>query len=172
MSSNVVKDGIPREIERKYLIERPSAELLASLPEADSSEITQTYLLPDGSGSSRRVRKRGTDEGGYRYYYTEKTDVSFGERIEIEREITEAEHAALLLEADPRHRTIEKTRVCFVYDGQLFELDIYAFSDSFTTLEIELDDINTPVRLPDFLNVTADVTGDKRYTNFSLSVIK
>lgn len=161
--------GEPHEIERKYLIKRPSAEELSSLPECSSTHIVQTYLAVRENGARRRVRKRGTDENDRKYYYTEKTDVAFGERIEIEREIDETEYIALLAESDTSRSAIEKTRVCFVYDGQFFELDIYPFSNEFATLEIELDDINTPVRIPDAISVVRDVTGDKRYNNSSLA---
>lgn len=161
--------GEPHEIERKYLIKRPSAEELSALPECSADHIVQTYLVIRENGVRRRVRKRGTEENGWRYYYTEKTDVAFGERMEIEREIDETEYLALLAESDPSRSAIEKTRVCFVYEGQFFELDIYPFSEELATLEIELDDIDTPVRIPDTVSVIRDVTGDKRYNNSSLA---
>jgi CYTH domain-containing protein len=163
------KSSAPKEIERKYLIKRPSADTLASLPEARAEEISQTYLFIKEDGVRRRVRRRGTAENGFRYYYTEKTDVAFGERIEIEREITLDEYRSLLAEADPTRAPIEKTRICFVFDGQLFELDLYPFGGNLATLEIELDDIYADVRIPECLSVVKDVTGDKRYNNSTLA---
>ena len=46
---------MPFEIERKYLIHRPSETLLRSLPQADPTEITQTYLQADESASRMRA---------------------------------------------------------------------------------------------------------------------
>ena len=82
---------MPFEIERKYLIRRPSETLLRSLPQADPTEITQTYLQADGSGMMRRVRKRGSDAKGWQYTYTRKQNAGFGKRIELEDEITALE---------------------------------------------------------------------------------
>ena len=61
---------LPREIERKYLIIRPTDDELRSLPQANRSEIVQVYLTYTTENTSRRVRKRGTSKSGYRYYYT------------------------------------------------------------------------------------------------------
>lgn len=160
---------LPREIERKYLIIRPTDDELRSLPQANRSEIVQVYLTYTTENTSRRVRKRGTSKSGYRYYYTEKTPVSFGEKIEIEREISENEYDTLLKEADPERKPIVKERYCFSYKNQFFELDIYEFSKELATLEIELDDIDAPVELPDFIGIIKDVTNDNRYSNASLA---
>lgn len=160
--------ALPLEIERKYLIACPSEELLASLPEADPTEITQTYLTSNGK-EMRRVRRRGSAEKGWQYTYTRKQTIGFGKHIELEDEIGEEAYARLLQEADPDMHPIEKVRWCFRYEGQLFELDVYAFSRTLATLEIELPDIDAPVTLPPMLDILADVTGRRGYSNYSLS---
>ena len=161
--------SVPMEIERKYLIVRPSSEVLANLPEFDATEITQTYLKQQNKDFGRRIRKRGSSSKGWEYTYTQKKTVGFGERIELEDVITEEQYQELLKDAEPALHTIQKVRYCFHYDGQFFELDVYAFSDTLATLEIELPSIDTPVRLPDFLHIIADVTQKKGYSNFALS---
>lgn len=160
---------LPLEIERKYLIRRPDETLLRSLPDADVTEITQTYLKSDESGMMRRVRKRGSEEKGWQYTYTRKQHAGFGMRIELEDEITEAQYCALLEEAEPSMQTVHKARWCFCWQKQPFELDVYAFSEVLATLEIELPDINTPVTLPPEIDLIADVTGDGRFSNYALS---
>ena len=167
-----MNNNLPREIERKYLILCPTAKELIALPQCEKTEIVQTYLVFNDNNASRRVRKRGTSELGHRYYYTEKTPVSFGEKIEIEREIDETEYQTLLTEKDPGRFPIEKERYCFNYQNQLFELDVYSFSRELATLEIELKDINDPVYLPDFISIIRDVTNDNRYSNASLARTK
>ncbi len=163
-------EKLPKEIERKYLIKPPTAQEIASFPKLDSSEIVQTYLTEGENGMSRRVRKRCREKSGEKFYYTQKSDIGFGERIELEREITQEEYKKLLAEADPKRRPIEKVRHCFEYDGRTFELDIYAFDETFATLEIELNDINEQFNMPDFITVLKDVTGDRRYTNATLAM--
>lgn len=162
-------DNLPKEIERKYLIKLPSENILDSLPESQRTDIVQTYLNSPNERTSRRIRKRGTNAIGYKYYYTEKTPISFGEKIEIEREISEAEYKKLLLQTDPESLPIKKERYCFNYKNQIFELDVYDFSDKYATLEIELENIDKTVFLPDFIDIIADVTDDNRYSNAALS---
>lgn len=162
-------DKMPLEIERKYLIRRPDAATLTALPEVRADEITQTYLTMGDGGFSRRVRKRGTAELGWTYTYTRKRTVGFGERIELEDEISEADYQALLQEAEPTMHTISKVRYVFNYLGQMFELDVYAFSETLATLEIELPSIDTPVTLPEQIEILRDVTGKPGYSNFELA---
>ena len=162
-------DKMPLEIERKYLIRRPDAATLTALPEVRADEITQTYLTMGEDGFSRRVRKRGTAERGWQYTYTRKRTVGFGERIELEDEITEAQYQALLQEAEPSMHTIRKVRYVFRHIGQVFELDVYDFSETTATLEIELPSIDTPVTLPEQIEILRDVTGEPGFSNFSLS---
>lgn len=164
-----MQNELPLEIERKYLIAKPEERFLTALPEASITEITQTYLLPQEEGFGRRIRKRGTPEAGWEYTYTRKKPVGFGERIELEDVISEPEYLAFLEEADPAHHTITKKRCCFVHENQFFELDLYDFSETLATLEIELPSIDTPVQLPPWVELIADVTGNFSYSNSALS---
>ena len=65
---------------------------------------------------------------------------------------------------------IRKTRWCFRYEGQLFELDVFPFWDDRAYLEIELRDESQKVSLPPDLTIIREVTEDPRYTNAALSV--
>lgn len=164
-----MQNDLPLEIERKYLITRPEQAFLEAIPGISMTEITQTYLLPKEEGFGRRVRKRGTPASGWEYTYTRKKPVGFGEKIELEDVVPEAEYSKLLTEADPALHTIRKVRCCFVYEGQFFELDLYDFSEELATLEIELPSIDTPVQLPPWIRLIEDVTGKVEYSNFALS---
>ncbi|MBQ2265336.1 MAG: hypothetical protein II341_08035 [Oscillospiraceae bacterium] len=160
---------MPREIERKYLILYPDLVKLALIPGCRRTQIEQTYLT-DEDGMCRRVRKRGTPQDGWQYTLTKKQHVAFGERIELEEEITPEQYLALLHEAAPDKRTVRKERCVFTFRKQVFELDLYEFSRTLATLEIELEQIDTPVTLPSFVQVLRDVTDDERYSNYALSV--
>lgn len=163
------QSGTPMEIERKYLILRPDRVKLALIPGCEATEIEQTYLTEEGDGFGRRVRRRGNPAAGYRFTLTKKKTVGFGERIELEEEISPEQYHALLQEAAPDKQTVRKTRYCFRFRKQCFELDVYDFSDTLATLEIELPDIDAPVILPSFVEVLKDVTGDEGYSNYALS---
>lgn len=136
--------------------------------EAEGTEIIQTYLSSP-PGTTERVRRRGRD-GVYVCTHTTKTKLSDLRRIEEEKEITEEEYESLLRRADPDCRVIRKTRWCFRYEGQFFELDIFPFWDDRAYLEIELSDESQQVSLPPDLTIIREVTEDPRYTNAALSM--
>ena len=114
------------------------------------------------------MRKRGR-AGDWHYTHTEKLRVSDLRRVENEREIGEAEYCELLRRADPSRQTIAKTRWVLPWRGQLFEIDIFPFWDDRALMEIELTEENQAVELPPQIRVLREVTGDRRYTNSSLS---
>ena len=162
-------EPVPSEIERKYLIKKPTDEQIKSLGCISKTNIIQTYLKHYDDGvAERRVRQRGTKEDGFSFYYTEKTDVSTGVRVENERKISKDEYLDLLSEADTSLHQIVKTRYCFVYEKQYFEMDVYPFSDEYAIVEIELNDINENIKLPP-LDFIKDVTDDQRYKNYELA---
>ena len=158
----------PSEIERKFLIKMPTAEQIAALGCISETNIIQTYLKKGNNVAERRVRQRGSKKNGYSYYYTEKTDVAPGIRIENERKITPEEYLNLLPEADTALHQISKVRHCFVYDRKYFEMDIYPFSSEYAIVEIELNDINEEIKLPP-LDFVQEVTNDIRFRNYELA---
>lgn len=151
------------EIERKFLIKRPTDEQLLGFNCISIDEIVQTYLVSKDK-AERRVRKRGNKSNGYKYYYTEKIDIKDGERQENEKEITIEDYNEYLKEKDNSLHQIIKNRYCFNHDGRLYELDIFNFSDTYAILEIELYNINEKLNLPD-IDIIKEVTNDKRYKN-------
>lgn len=154
------------EIERKFLIKYPGAELLDACESV--SEIEQTYLAGGEADYSERVRKRVSDEACV-YTHTRKKHITDMRRIELEDEIDEAEYNRLLLRSDPARRVVHKKRYCLNFHSQLFEIDIYPFWSDRAIMELELsDDAQTISFLPD-ISIIKEVTDDKRYTNASLA---
>lgn len=164
---SLLGEPLPKEIERRYLIKKPTNEELKKLGCISETNIIQTYLKTDNN-VERRVRQRGTKEDGYSFYYTEKTYANIGERFEKEKRISQREYIEYLAEADTTLHQIFKTRYCFVYDKRYFELDVYPFSDEYAILEIELNDINEDISLPP-LTFVKDVTQNDNYKNHSLA---
>jgi CYTH domain-containing protein len=154
------------EIERKYLIEYPDINLLEKY--ADSkSEIAQTYLKTD-DGFTSRVRKRTTD-GVTKYIFTEKKRITDVKCIENEREIGSEEYEKLLKLSDPERRTVEKMRYCIPFNGRVVEVDVYPFWNDRAIAEVEMEDENEEVVLPDFIKVIRDVTAEKAYKNYAIA---
>lgn len=164
----VIGEPTPMEVERKFLIKKPTNEQIAQLGCISTTQIIQTYLKRGENVAERRIRQRGNQESGFSFYYTEKTDVSDGVRIENERKISQDEYLQYLTEADTNLHQISKTRHCFVYNRQYFEMDIYPFSDAYAILEIELNDINDGIQFPP-LSIVSEVTNDAAYRNYNLA---
>ena len=162
--------GIPEsfEIERKFLIKKPSLQDIESLGYVSKVEIVQTYLIREDPSIERRVRQRGSREDGYTFFYTEKEKKGHATRVEREKKINKEEYISLLSQADVNLHQIRKTRYCFVHNNQYFEMDLYPFSDEYAILEIELNKVDSEVDLPDVV-IIKEVTDDDNYSNASLA---
>lgn len=161
-------EPVPTEIERKFLIKMPTAEQIEALGCVSKANIIQTYLKKGDNVTERRIRQRGDQKNGFTFYYTEKTDISAGVRIEDERKITPEEYLRLLAEADTSLHQISKVRHCFVYNKKYFEMDIYPFCNEYAIVEIELNNINEEFELPP-LDFVKEVTDDANFKNFALA---
>ena len=156
------------EIEKKFIIQYPDEDFLASLEGCTCSEIEQIYLKNSDKGVSERIRRRGSG-GVYKYYYTEKKHITNMRRIENEKTITREEYDRLSRRADPELNVIRKKRYCIPYKNHILEIDVFPFWKSQAYLEIELSDENESYLVPDYIHIIRDVTEDKRFTNRSLS---
>lgn len=157
----------PIEIERKYLIFRPTLKELEKHVSVTVVQIVQTYLK-SADNIERRVRQRGQN-GNFSYYLTEKREISSLKRAEVEKKISEKEYLRYLTKMDPSLSPIVKDRICFAYNGQYFEVDLFPFSPELALMEIELTTENASVDLPDFVKVVKEVTNDPCYRNHYLA---
>ncbi len=160
-------EPVPLEIERKYLIQMPSLKILSKYTTITVVDIVQMYLKAS-NGVERRIRQRGQD-GNFSYYLTEKREVNSLKRVEVEKKISEKEYLRYLSEVDSSTSPITKKRVCFVYDKQYFEIDMFDFSDDLALLEIELTSENSTVRIPTFIKVVKEVTDNPNFRNYNLA---
>lgn len=165
---SVLGEPAPMEIERKFLIRRPSVDEINALGWNNRSDIIQTYLKEQKEDVERRVRQRGTHRDGYNFTYTEKYPIGHGTREENEINIDIEQYIILLTEADTKLHQIVKERYCFLYNNRQFELDLYPFSDEYAILEIEVSNINEDISFP-ALDIIKEVTDDSRYKNHSLA---
>ena len=157
------------ETERKYIIKLPDFDLIKREAEYTSSDITQTYLNSD-IGVTHRVRSRVYKDKTV-YTETKKTRISPMSSVEEEREISESEYEALAKNIKPGTRPVKKTRHTFVYSGQLFEIDVYPSWKCTAIMETELDNPEKIVKMPPFIRIVREVTGNKSYSNASMSCV-
>ncbi len=155
------------EIEKKYIIKKPSTELMRGMDNYSVSEIEQVYLKAP-AGVTRRVRSRCTD-GVYAYTETEKKRIDNMSAVETEREITEEEYEALLKLRREDSNAVIKSRHLFFYLGQPFEIDVYPAWERYCIMETELASRETEVNFPEFIEIYEDVTGRHEYSNAKMA---
>ena len=154
---------VPLEIERKFLIDCPTRDDLMTHG-AVPQKIVQAYLKSDGN-TERRIRERG-DSNDFTCFYTEKKSFSPLKRIERERKISTQEYMTLLTETE---YVLTKTRWCFIWQGQYFELDTFDSDSKQALLEIELTDERQQISLPPWCHIIREVSHDEAYHNHSIA---
>lgn len=160
--------GIPQAIteERKYIVKVTDG----SIPNPVQSEIWQTYLVSD-PGTEVRLRRREWEKGKFINIHTTKRRVNDNEEIETERQVSNALAESLLTQADPYRHTIHKKRISFIFEGQYFELDQYLGRlDGLVILETKGITEGEEVKLPPNIHIVKDITGNKEYYNYNLSL--
>lgn len=162
-----MNNEIPLEIEKKYVIEKPDVLALSKIEGYTKSAILQTYLLSHPH-VTHRVRRREYES---RVVYTETKKVRIDKIsvFEDEREINEGEYLSLLALADPVTVPVEKVRHTIPLGELTLEIDVYPAWEKCCIMEIELPSRDTVPQIPDFIKIVADVTGEKRYSNASMS---
>ena len=127
-----------------------------------SLQVTHNYLQTASRTMQSRLRKRGR-QGKFSYIHTIRKQVG-GQVIEVKTPVGHREYSHLLDQTDPLHLTVNKTRRCFMYNNQYFQLDIYKepchprckgliLLETYTTLSPD----TFQERLPKFLNVDQQV---------------
>jgi CYTH domain-containing protein len=147
------------EIERKFLVRDDSYKRLSH----KSYRIRQGYIC---SGHGHTVRVRLRDGQGFLTIKGPSLDGGLS-RYEFEKEITvdEAEQLFHLCQSGD----IDKTRYLVdTADGHTFEVDeFYGDNEGLVVAEVELHSTDEQFDKPPFIG--EEVTGDRRYTNASLS---
>ena len=85
-------------------------------------------------GAQSRLRKRGRD-GRWSYTCTVRRPECKGQTIEVKTPLSRKDYEYLLNHTDNKRLPIYKTRRCFMYNNQSYQLDIYRLV-SFLILEI------------------------------------
>jgi CYTH domain-containing protein/predicted ATPase len=158
--------GVPVPIEREHKFLIPATDVdVASLGSYQRIAIEQFYVWTRERGMEKRYRKRG-QHGSYMYVETIKRPLTFDQRVETERIIDEREYELARGALCPGTDVICKDRICFVYQHQYFELDVFrGRRQGLVLLEIELTEEQDQIVLPLQFREAKDVTGVSRYSN-------
>ncbi len=158
---------LPIEIERKFIIKMPCDELLADTECHTSSELLQIYLESE-SHITHRIRKRVYRD---RIEYTETSKLRLDKMsaYEDERAISESDFEALRKHRKSGTRELSKLRHTFKHADFIFEIDIYPEWKHTAIMEVELKDKAVKLVFPDFIEIVEEVTGNRAYSNASMS---
>jgi len=147
------------EIERKFLV--TATKFISE--NTKSNRIVQGYI---NSNPERSVRVRIKGNKGF-LTIKGKGNESGTTRFEWEKEIPVAEANQLLALCE--EGVIDKVRYEIPFGKHLYEVDVFEGDNKGLIIaEIELNDENDSFEKPSWLG--AEVTGDNRYYNASLSV--
>ncbi|KAF5292021.1 hypothetical protein FQA39_LY14138 [Lamprigera yunnana] len=158
----------------KFLVNGPLCDDSA-FPSFQDFEVVHNYLQSEPPNQVR-LRKRG-QKGHFSYIHTVRRPVKLGQVVEVKTQITHRDYINLLAQKDSSHFTIYKMRRCFLVNNQYFQLDIYQspshprckglmLLETYTALNENL----LRERLPSFLKIVTEVTGNPNYSMFNLSL--
>lgn len=156
---------MPVEIERKFLLGAVPDCSHPILRDADVIEYEQIYLKVE-DGDQLRIR-RGVRSGRSEYRLARLHRLSDGVRQVEERELVAQEYEELRLTRDMRRKIITKSRRCFHWNGQFFELDDIhrPASRACNLLELQVESLEQSFTLPDFLVIDREVTAEPAFSN-------
>ena len=161
-------DEKPTEKFDKYLVEFNESMLDKIKQEANYSSIhiVQHYLTSAG-GMERRIRRRDRD-GNTLFSYSEANYLSTNERVKTDRILSERQYNDFVHEIDKTLNPIDKQRYSFIKDDLFYKLDIFNFDKTKGILSVDRNEEGIR-KLPEYLNVIKDVTGDPSYKNYYLA---
>lgn len=163
-------EPVPFEIRRRFLIDYPDTAALEALPGCHREDLEQVYLRSE-EDEEIRIR-RSTGEDGEVFYLTRRRLHDGQRRLEAEGRLSEREYMQFMTNADPERRPIRKVRYRLIWNSQHYEIDLYPFWTDQAVLEVSLRSEDERVRIPSFLRVQKEVTGNAYYEVSSLARIE
>lgn len=158
----------------KYLVRSLPPD--CKFPPFEDFDVIHDYLQTNSKKTQARLRKRGQKDR-WSYTITVRRPEVRGQVVEVKTLITSRDYYNMLEQRDPLHLVIYKKRRCFLYNNQYFQLDVYKepchprcqgliFLETYTTQNLEA----LQKKLPDFLDIVSDVTGDPTHSMYNLSL--
>lgn len=165
----------PNSRKRKFQLKGPLPPDDAFPPFQDF-DVVHNYLQSSHPSVQARLRKRG-QKGHWMYIHTLRRPKVKGQVVEVRTQLSHRDYLNILAQRDDSHFTIYKKRRCFLFNNQYFQLDTYRepghprcrgliLLETYSTLEE--DELRR--RLPAFLDIVQEVTGNPAFSMFNLSL--
>ena len=165
--SNVL--GLPQPLEKERLYK---VEIIDEIPGAIESHITQTYLVAE-PGCEVRLRRREWSRGKVVNVHRSKKRISETEEILTERQVDNNLYEQMLQQADPYRQTIRKRRQSFIWKGQYFQIDTFLSPvNNLVMMETKGVAEQETIKVPPFVRVIEEVTGNQTYYNYNIALRK
>ncbi|XP_059169239.1 TRPL translocation defect protein 14-like isoform X2 [Physella acuta] len=161
----------PNSIKRKFLVScLPTDE---EFPHYQEFDVIHDYLVTPSRKMQARLRKRG-QANNWTYSHTIRRPEINDQSVELRMPISEKDYQILMAQRDDHHYTIYKTRRCFLWNNNYYQLDIYKEPAPPRCMGLLILEVFTTERkqlaLPDFLQVEKEVTYDPNYSMFNMSI--
>ncbi|XP_074636078.1 TRPL translocation defect protein 14-like isoform X3 [Acropora palmata] len=147
---------------------------LKVFPVFQDFDVVHDYLSTSNPKMQARLRKRGQN-GQYTYMHTLRNETKFnGQIVEVRTSLSVKDYDMLYSQLDLTRQSVHKTRRCFVWNNQYFQLDIYKEPchprcKGLLILETYTTNTSHSMETPDFLDNVKEVTGDPLFSMFHLS---
>jgi predicted ATPase len=172
---------------RKFLVTRIREDFFSQAQFQDFV-VVHDYLVTPNCRMQARIRRRGqnvrwdeekqrwdVETGNWTYTHTIRRPEINKEQPELRMQISSREYELLLAQKDGNHYTIFKKRRCFLWNNQYFQMDIYEepchprcrgliILETYTTMK------GNELKLPEFLEISAEITKDRSYSMYNLSM--
>lgn len=146
------------KLERNYLIKIAEVELRSTV-----FDITETYLVSEDPLERVLIKKHNKNNGHIYFFYLERKYLNGVHCSEDEVEINNSDYNFLLSGKDNSIPELHITKTIFLHSNQVFEMDVYPFSEEYATLTIELENGNDEIHLPSFIEIVKEITCDENY---------
>ncbi|PFX25628.1 TRPL translocation defect protein 14-like [Stylophora pistillata] len=163
----------PESVKRKFLV--TSLPDVKAFPVFQDFDVVHNYLSTSNPERQARLRRRGQN-GHFTYMHTLRLETKVSSQIvEVRTNLSARDYEILFSQVDHTRQSVYKTRRCFLWGNQYFQLDIYnepchprckglLILETYTTIK------QGDLELPDFLDIAKEVTGDPSYSMFHLAL--
>eukprot|EP01107_Rhizomastix_libera_P005065 TRINITY_DN1826_c0_g1_i1.p1 TRINITY_DN1826_c0_g1~~TRINITY_DN1826_c0_g1_i1.p1 ORF type:complete len:420 (-),score=90.27 TRINITY_DN1826_c0_g1_i1:129-1388(-) len=133
----------------------------------ETFQVSYTFLSGSDSKVNQCVRLRKQGDTNF-YTYSRKFITADGQTGISERSITRQEYRDLISRRDPLTGTFQRTRHCFLYGDQYFEIDILS---SNTIVQVDFPGTDSDINFPEWLKPFVDrcITDDLTFDLYRLA---
>lgn len=159
----------PTSMTKKYLLvvdkNAPELHQIASI-KIEVFQVEQTFLKTSvGESILHKVGKNDS----FTYSHEMRYDIK-GENIQKKRQITAREYIQLLESRDDNKRQVKKLKQCFIYENYYYIVETFKNIEPCPSiLRVDSTIQSTKKKLPPFLTILREVTGEKDYETWYMA---